>query len=75
MGRVSSCRVVAETVEMRRRVQTLQEQAGNRTRKNFSRKRRKVLDNTGSLLSDQSLAVWPSFLEEMCGGDGVVMEW
>lgn len=50
------------------------EEAGTYTVKCGSRWRRELLEDLGSLLSTQSLAGWPPFLKELCGGDGVVVQ-
>lgn len=39
-----------------------------------SRRQREILDEIGFLLSEHSLAKWPSFLEEMCEEDELMGE-
>lgn len=69
-----SRRVVAETMETRRMAKELQEKAGSLARGGRSRGLREQLDEIVILLSELSLAEWLSFLEEMRGGNGVVVE-
>lgn len=74
MGRESSKRVVAETTEKRRKVNELQEEAGSVTGRSCSRRRKKIMYEIRSLLSEQVLAKSRSFLEAVCGDDGVLVE-
>lgn len=67
-------RVVAEMKETPRKVEALQEDTRSLAKRGRSRRRREIVDGTGFLLLEQSLAVWPSFPGEMCGGDGVMVE-
>lgn len=74
MGKDGLSRVVAETMGTRRRVEELQESAGNLARGDRSRKKREVLDETDFFLARQSLAECSSFVEEFFNSDRVVTE-
>lgn len=63
-------RVVAQTMKTRRKLKKLQEKTGERAGK----RRPEVLDLMDSFLSYRPLAKWPSFSEETCVGDEVVVE-
>lgn len=52
----------------------MQEEAGKLAERGLRKRRRRLLDEIESLLSEQSLAEWLSLLGEMCGGNGVVVE-
>lgn len=66
--------MVAEARETRRRVRNLQEESRIVLRRGCTRAGWEVVSEIGSLLSEQSLVWWPSFPEEMSGGDGVMMD-
>lgn len=74
MGRESSIYVVTETMETRKRLKDLQKKAGNLVKRRFSRRRWTLLDKMDFLLFERSLAEWPSCLEDMCGGNGKMLE-
>lgn len=74
MGKESSCRVVEGTMETRRKVNELKEEAGSTKGRGSSKIRRKVLDEIEFLLSEKSMEEWQSFLEEMRGSGGVAAE-
>lgn len=74
MAKKSSGHVEAETMETRKRVKESKEKTRNLARRGPSREQREVLNGTGSLLSEQSLAKWPSFSENLCRANAVVVE-
>lgn len=66
--------MVAETTEKRREVKDSQEKTEILEGRGCYTKRREVLNEERSVLSEESLAERPSFFEERCGGSGVVRE-
>lgn len=66
MSRGSSSLVLAETTETLKRLRELRAKAGNLQGRTLIRKRRVVLDEIVFLLSEHSLAEWPTFLGEIC---------
>lgn len=64
--------VLAETMRKRKKIKKLQEEAESLAGMHRSERRQKWLNEIGSLLSEQSRTKWPSFMEAMCGEEGVV---
>lgn len=52
----------------------MQEKAGSLERSSRSRGRCKKVDDVESVISEQSLGKWHSFLKDMCGGDVAVVK-
>lgn len=66
--------MVAETIDKRRRVGEMRAEAASLGRKGLSTRRREVQSQIAALPSQQPLTEWPSFLEDVCVGDGIVAE-
>lgn len=66
--------MVAETMKTQRRVEEFQKISGKVEGRGINRRPCDTVDETGSLFSEQPPAEWTSFLEKMCGADGVVTE-
>lgn len=73
-GRKSSSRVVPKTVDTRGKLREKQAEAASLGRRRGSTRRREVQSEISELLSQQSLAKWLSFLEDLSKGDGAVGE-
>lgn len=66
--------MVTETTKPQRNVKKLQKRVEDWRIGAVVRRRSKVLDEIDYLLSKQSVAKWPSLLEDLCGVHGEVVE-
>lgn len=57
-----------------RKIRELQKEEESLAVRGRTRERREILNDIGSLLSEQALPEWPSFLKEMCENGAVVLE-
>lgn len=73
VGRRSSSGVVLGTMATPRKVEELHKEVGYLAKKERNRRQRQVAGEIDSLLSEQSLAEWPSFSEDVFGADGAVV--
>lgn len=69
MGSGSSRGVLAETLETRRTENQFRLLAGSLAGRGFSTGLPKIVDEVDSLLSEHSMANWPSFPKEICEED------
>lgn len=73
-GRESSSIFAAETIDTRKKLVERQADAASLSRGAYSTREQELQSGIADFLSQQSVAEWPPFLEEMCRGDGVVVE-
>lgn len=69
-----SRRMQADTMKTQRKIKEFQEKAENLAERSHDKKRREVLDEINSFLSDQLLPEWLSSLEKVGRGDVVAIK-
>lgn len=74
-GRKTSSCVAAETTDTRRKLGEKQAEAASLCGRDRSTRRPKIQSEVVALLHEQFPAKWPSFLEDICGGDEIVTEY